>query len=122
MRDVHDAPAVIPKVGGNNDLDVELQELARVDMICLDWRAMLLRGVYLLKIPTFSRKVRVFFAWNWEMLFSNDIASLNFERSLQEPAGAASRKHRNEWLFAHARYALHSGHYLVGSCQSQPLR
>ena len=39
------------------------------------------RGVYLLKIPTFSRKVRIFFAWNWEMLFPADMANLNFERT-----------------------------------------
>lgn len=42
---------------------------------------LLWRGVYLLKIPTFARKVRIFFAWNWEMLFPPEIASLNFERT-----------------------------------------
>jgi NADH dehydrogenase len=42
---------------------------------------LLWRGVYLLKIPTFARKVRIFFAWNWEMLFPADIANLNFERT-----------------------------------------
>ncbi|MDT8388084.1 MAG: FAD-dependent oxidoreductase [Thiogranum sp.] len=42
---------------------------------------LLWRGVYLLKIPTFARKVRIFFAWNWEMLFPADIASLVFERT-----------------------------------------
>jgi NADH dehydrogenase len=42
---------------------------------------LLWRGVYLLKIPTFSRKVRIFFAWNWEMFFPIDIVNLNFERT-----------------------------------------
>ncbi|MDT8281905.1 MAG: NAD(P)/FAD-dependent oxidoreductase [Gammaproteobacteria bacterium] len=42
---------------------------------------LLWRGVYLLKIPTFARKVRIFFAWNWEMLFPIDIANLNFKRT-----------------------------------------
>lgn len=42
---------------------------------------LLWRGVYLLKIPTFARKVRLFFAWNWEMFFPIDIANLNFERT-----------------------------------------
>jgi NADH dehydrogenase len=42
---------------------------------------LLWRGVYLLKIPTFARKARIFFAWNWEMLFPADIANLDFERT-----------------------------------------
>lgn len=42
---------------------------------------LLWRGVYLLKIPTFARKVRIFFAWDWEMFFPIDIANLNFERT-----------------------------------------
>jgi NADH dehydrogenase len=39
------------------------------------------RGVYLLKVPTLARKVRVFFEWNWGMLFPVDIAHLGFTRT-----------------------------------------
>ncbi len=54
---------------------------------------LLWRGVYLLKIPTFARKVRIFFAWNWEMLFPADIANLDFERTHCEGAtGEAGRR------------------------------
>jgi NADH dehydrogenase len=42
---------------------------------------LLWRGVYLLKIPTFARKVRLFVAWSWEMFFPVDIAHLRFTRS-----------------------------------------
>ena len=42
---------------------------------------MLWRGVYLLKVPTFSRKVRLFLEWNWAMFFPPDIAHLGFKRS-----------------------------------------
>ncbi|MBT8079128.1 MAG: NAD(P)/FAD-dependent oxidoreductase [Gammaproteobacteria bacterium] len=42
---------------------------------------LLWRGVYLLKVPTLARKVRVFFEWNWGMLFPADIAHLGFTRT-----------------------------------------
>jgi len=42
---------------------------------------LLWRGIYLLKIPTLSRKVRIYLEWNWAMLFPPDIAHLGFERS-----------------------------------------
>lgn len=42
---------------------------------------MLWRGVYLMKVPTFSRKVRLFLEWNWAMFFPPDIAHLGFKRS-----------------------------------------
>lgn len=42
---------------------------------------MLWRGVYLLKVPTLARKVRLFLEWNWAMLFPPDIAHLGFKRS-----------------------------------------
>ncbi len=41
----------------------------------------LLRGVYLLKLPTFARKVRVFFEWTWTCFFPPDIARLSFSRT-----------------------------------------
>ena len=42
---------------------------------------LLWRGFYLLKIPTLSRKIRIFIEWNWEMLFPADIVHLRFTRS-----------------------------------------
>ena len=42
---------------------------------------MMWRGIYLMKVPTFSRKVRLFLEWNWAMLFPPDIAHLGFKRS-----------------------------------------
>ena len=34
------------------------------------------RTVYLLKVPSFSRKIKVAFDWTWELLFSRDLAHL----------------------------------------------
>ena len=42
---------------------------------------MMWRGVYLLKVPTIARKVRLFLEWNWAMFFPPDIAHLGFKRS-----------------------------------------
>ncbi len=42
---------------------------------------LLWRGVYLLKVPTFARKVRLFLEWNWAMFFPPDIAHLGYGRS-----------------------------------------
>ena len=42
---------------------------------------MLWRGVYLLKVPTLARKVRLFLEWNWAMFFPPDIAHLGFKKS-----------------------------------------
>ncbi len=42
---------------------------------------MMWRGVYLLKVPTVARKVRLFLEWNWAMFFPPDIAHLGFKRS-----------------------------------------
>jgi NADH dehydrogenase len=42
---------------------------------------LLWRGFYLLQIPTLPRKVRIFFEWNWEMLFPADIVHLRFTRT-----------------------------------------
>ena len=39
------------------------------------------RGAYLLKVPTLSRKVRLFLEWNWAMFFPPDIAHMGFRRS-----------------------------------------
>jgi NADH dehydrogenase len=39
------------------------------------------RGVYLLKIPTLGRKVRLFLEWNWAMFFPPDISHLGYIRT-----------------------------------------
>ena len=39
------------------------------------------RGVYLLKIPTLGRKVRLYLEWNWAMFFPPDIAHLGYART-----------------------------------------
>lgn len=41
------------------------------------------RGVYLLKIPTFARRVKIFVEWNWEMLFPPELVHLRFTRTRQ---------------------------------------
>ncbi len=47
---------------------------------------LLWRGIYLMKVPTLARKVRVFFEWNWGMLFPADIAHLGFTRTRRSAA------------------------------------
>ena len=42
---------------------------------------MMWRGVYLLKVPTLARKVRLFLEWNWTMFFPADISHLGFKRT-----------------------------------------
>lgn len=39
------------------------------------------RAVYLSKMPTLARKVRVFFEWTWGMLFPPDMVHLRFART-----------------------------------------
>jgi len=50
---------------------------------------LLWRGVYLLKIPTLSRKVRLFLEWNWAMFFPPDIAHLGYVRTRRTGPQAA---------------------------------
>lgn len=44
---------------------------------------LLWRGVYLFKIPTFARRVKIFVEWNWEMLFPPELVHLRFTRTRQ---------------------------------------
>ena len=48
------------------------------------------RGLHLLRIPTFSRKLRLFLEWNWAMFFPPDIAHFSYRRTRrrasQDPA------------------------------------
>ena len=55
---------------------------------------LLWRGVYLLKIPTFARKARLFLEWNWAMFFPPDIAHLGFRRTRRDapPLRAVARE------------------------------
>lgn len=48
---------------------------------------LLWRALYLLKIPTLAAKARVFFEWNWALMFPRDPGMLEFERS-RAPDGA----------------------------------
>ncbi len=45
---------------------------------------LLRRAIYLLKVPSLSRKVRLYLEWSWAMLFPPDIAHLGFERSEED--------------------------------------
>lgn len=42
---------------------------------------LLWRGFYLLQMPTVSRKLRLWVAWTWDMLFKSDISQLDFAAS-----------------------------------------
>jgi NADH dehydrogenase len=54
---------------------------------------LLWRGFYLLKIPTFGRKARLFLEWNWAMFFPPDIAHLSYTRTKRmTTAGDRSRE------------------------------
>jgi NADH:quinone reductase (non-electrogenic) len=52
---------------------------------------LLWRGVYLLKIPTLARKVRLYLEWNWAMFFPPDISHLGYARTKRmTPVATAS--------------------------------
>jgi NADH dehydrogenase len=42
---------------------------------------LLWRALYLSRIPTLGRKLRIFVEWSWSMFFSMDITHLRFTRS-----------------------------------------
>ena len=46
------------------------------------------RGLYLLRMPSFARKTRLFLEWNWAMFFPPDIAHLGFRRT-RSPSAAS---------------------------------
>lgn len=48
---------------------------------------LLWRAFYLVQMPTFSRKVRLWVAWTWDMLFPGDIAQLRFTASEEADGG-----------------------------------
>ncbi len=62
---------------GHNRAVAEVYGLRVSGMIAwLMWR-----GVYLVKIPTFARKARLFLEWNWAMFFPPDIAHISHTRT-----------------------------------------
>jgi NADH:ubiquinone reductase (H+-translocating) len=44
------------------------------------------RGLYLLRVPTFARKSRLFLEWNWAMFFPPDISHLGYRRTQRKLA------------------------------------
>jgi NADH:quinone reductase (non-electrogenic) len=44
------------------------------------------RGLYLLRVPTFARKTRLFLEWNWAMFFPPDISHLGYRRTQRRAA------------------------------------
>jgi NADH dehydrogenase len=59
---------------GHNRAVAELSNLRVSGFVA--W--LLWRGVYLLKVPTLARKVRLFLEWNWAMFFPPDLAHFSF--------------------------------------------
>jgi NADH dehydrogenase len=57
---------------------------------------LLWRGVYLLKIPTFGRKVRLYLEWNWAMFFPPDISHLGYLRTRRTSSAAESKERRGD--------------------------
>lgn len=53
------------------------------------------RGVYLLKIPTLARKVRLFLEWNWAMFFPPDISHFGYRRTKRPPVAPAASSARS---------------------------
>jgi NADH dehydrogenase len=51
---------------------------------------LLWRAFYLSKMPTLSRRVQIFVAWTWDMLFPSDTAQLRFTSSAEADRAAAA--------------------------------
>jgi NADH dehydrogenase len=48
------------------------------------------RGLYLMRIPTFSRKARLWLEWNWAMFFPPDISHFGYRRTGRRSAEPVS--------------------------------
>jgi len=71
---------------GHNKAVAELVGLKLAGFVAwLMWR-----GVYLLKIPTLGRKVRLYLEWNWAMFFPPDISHLGYARTPRAPRPPAA--------------------------------
>jgi NADH dehydrogenase len=73
---------------GHNKAVVELLGLRLSGFVA--W--LLWRGAYLLKIPTFARKMRLYLEWNWAMFFPPDIVHFNYRRSPRQDRGSAAAR------------------------------
>jgi NADH dehydrogenase len=57
------------------------------------WLAWLVwRGYYLSQMPSFGRKLRIFWEWTWGMFFPPDITHLRFTRSHEQRADEQRRQ------------------------------
>jgi NADH dehydrogenase len=61
------------------------------------WPAWLVwRAYYLSQMPSFGRRLRIFFEWGWGMFFPPDITHLRFTRSHEMKADEARRHRQHE--------------------------
>ncbi len=61
------------------------------------WPAWLVwRAYYLSQMPSFGRRLRIFFEWGWGMFFPPDITHLRFKRSDELEADEARRQREHE--------------------------
>jgi NADH dehydrogenase len=51
---------------------------------------LLWRALYLMRMPTFGRRLRIFVEWSWSMFFPTDITHLRFTRTIDADAAAPS--------------------------------
>jgi NADH dehydrogenase len=54
------------------------------------------RAYYLMQMPSFGRRLRIFFEWGWGMFFPPDITHLRFTRSHELKADEARRQREHE--------------------------
>jgi NADH dehydrogenase len=50
------------------------------------------RGLFLLRIPTLGRKVRLYLEWNWAMFFPPDTTHFSFARTKRKPKVVVNRE------------------------------
>jgi len=73
---------------GHTKAVVELRGLRFSGFVAwLVWRAF-----YLVRIPTFARKARLYLEWTWAMFFPPDVAHMNFDRTGMT-SSAVERRH-----------------------------
>jgi NADH dehydrogenase len=65
------------------------------------------RGVYLMKVPTLARKVRLFLEWNWAMFFPPDLAHFSFRLTPRHVAPPAIGATKARTVSAGADSAMH---------------
>jgi NADH dehydrogenase len=79
-------------------------------MTLTGWPAWLVwRAYYLSQMPSFGRRLRIFFEWAWGMLFPPDITHLRFTRSHEMKADEARRQREHDAL-AEAPVSLPAEH------------